>query len=1062
MTAFLYIVFVLSGAAGLIYESIWSRYLGLFVGHSAYAQIIVLVIFLGGMSVGAILIGRRSERLAEPLKWYALVEIAVGIIGLLFHDIFTAVTAFAYDSIFPVMPAAFLVTLTKWLIAGLLILPQSILLGATFPLMSAGVLRLLGKVPGRVLSLLYFSNSFGAAVGVLVAGFYLIAIAGLPGTLLAAVIINLVVGLGVLSVNRLWGLSDTKPLPTAAAAAPAAAGAPTQARDPLLTLMLVVSFGTAVASFIYEIAWIRMLSLVLGSATHSFELMLSAFILGLALGAFWVRSRADRFTDPVRTLGIVQWIMGTLAIATLPLYLASFGWVIEIFQTFGLTENGYLGFSVARYAICLVVMLPATFCAGITLPLITRTLVTSSTGERAIGLVYGVNTLGSIIGVSLAGLVLMPLIGVKALLVVGALGDMALGVLLLARGGNRWFLSNRLAPLAAAASLLVIVGVLWAARFDQELLAGGVYRSRALPKAGVDSVIFYEDGRTATVAVLRTIATGAASIATNGKPDASVSSDWLFPEKRKPTPRMVGGDESTQILAGIIPIAYKPSARRAAVIGQGSGMTSHMMLASPSLEELVTIDIEPEMIDGSRHFYPSNRRVFDDPRSRFVIDDAKAHFSSGRRRYDIILSEPSNPWVSGVSGLFTTEFYQRVRTYLADDGVFGQWLHLYEINDQLVLSVVAALHANFPAYEIYQVADYDMLIIASKGPTLPRPDWTVLQLPALKADLTHLRPISRETVEATYLASRAALAPLLDRDVVPNSDYYPILDLETERTRYMMSRAEGFAKLHAERFDLVGAMTGRRAPFGADFVGAIGGIPRIRGLGLGARVRADRAGIDLDSLPRNASFEVATFRTRGLESFYAARIAPGDWETFIRMALDAERDLHLGTGGVADERFYTPLFAYLRAVKAPAEAVAAVSYTYALATWDFERARQAGDTLVKALIAGTGDWVSADFLREGMVTANLRLGDPVGARRVLEDLRRFSARSTQSLRALLLDAYVATSEAATATAMRQAPSGQPTLAAPAAKRSTVEGERVSATIPLPGDARGQKPSGRIP
>ena len=194
MQFLLYAVFILSGAAGLIYESIWSRYLGLFVGHSAYAQIIVLTIFLGGMSLGAWLAGKRSDRLSEPLIVYAFLELAIGAIGLVFHDVFVWTTALSYDAIFPLLAGSpILLTIVKWTIASALILPQSVLLGTTFPLMSAGVLRLVRNEPGRVLSLLYFANSLGAAGGVLIAGFYLLRAAGLPGTLLAAAIVNAVV-----------------------------------------------------------------------------------------------------------------------------------------------------------------------------------------------------------------------------------------------------------------------------------------------------------------------------------------------------------------------------------------------------------------------------------------------------------------------------------------------------------------------------------------------------------------------------------------------------------------------------------------------------------------------------------------------------------------------------------------------------------------------------------------------------------------------------------------------------------------------------------------------------
>ncbi|MDQ3698259.1 MAG: fused MFS/spermidine synthase, partial [Gemmatimonadota bacterium] len=607
MIALLYLVFILSGAAGLIYESIWSRYLGLFVGHSAYAQIIVLAIFLGGMSLGAMLVGRRSERLRQPLIGYAVVELVVGVIGLFFQDAYVGVTRFAYDSLLPPLAGTGWLTIAKWSIAGALILPQSILLGTTFPLMSAGALRWVRRArgpgeEGRTLSMLYFANSLGAATGVLIAGFYLIRVAGLPGTLLAAAIINIVVALVTFAAVRVSEAYEAREIaphePRASAEAPLAPAenlggvvavepvatvadesllAPAPAPDRVWRLLLVVSFGTAVASFVYEIAWIRMLSLVLGSATHSFELMLSAFILGLALGALWIRGHADRFDHPVRALGYVQIAMGLAALATLPIYVQSFSWMVALLDGLDLTENGYRIFTVTRYAFCLAVMLPATFCAGMTLPLITRTLLVGGMGERAVGMVYGVNTLGAIVGVVLAGLILMPLVGLKALLIEGAVLDMALGLLLLRTATRN---STEPAAVRRGRRMLVATGVIAAAAvaaanltisFDPLLLGSGVFRYGTLPAAGSRRTLFYQDGRTASVTAGRT-PTGM-FIATNGKPDASLDTVWLrkpgttAPADRRP----IGGDESTQALLPLITLAHAPHAVTAAVIGQGSG-----------------------------------------------------------------------------------------------------------------------------------------------------------------------------------------------------------------------------------------------------------------------------------------------------------------------------------------------------------------------------------------------------------------------------------------------------------------------------------------------------------
>jgi predicted membrane-bound spermidine synthase len=1001
MTWLLYSVFVLSGAAGLIYESIWTRYLGLFVGHDAYAQILVLVIFLGGMAGGAMLVSRRSERMRRPLHGYVAVELAAGCLGLVFHEAFETVTGWAYASLFPWLAGTTLLTAAKWGIAGALILPQSVLLGMTFPLMSAGVLRLTRGEPGRTLSLLYFANSLGAAVGVLVAGFYLVEAAGLPGTLAAAASLNLIVAAGTMLI------AGARPAPAEESPTAQAAGAEPESSGELRGLLLFASFATAVASFIYEIAWNRMLALVLGSATHSFELMLSAFILGLTLGAWWIRSRADRLADPLRALGVLQWVMGALALATLPLYVRSFGWMAAMLSTFAPTDAGYTGFTLAGYAICLTIMLPATFCAGMTLPLLTRTLLVHGTGERAIGAVYGWNTLGSIAGVIAAGLVLMPVLGLHALVILGALVDMGVGVLLLRRAGTgasgragRW-----LAPTAAAAGLVAAVVAWGGVRFDQALLSSGVYRTGSLVKPGEREIRFYRDGRTATVTAAAVRGTGQLFLATNGKADASLSSEWLAPcdSTREPVP--LSYDAATQALLPLITLAYAPAARSAAVIGQGSGMSSHLLLGSETLRSLVTVEIEPQMIVGSRIFYPANRRAFDDPRSRFVLDDAKSYFASSAQRYDLIMSEPSNPWVSGVSGLFTTEFYGRVKGYLSEDGVFGQWLHVYELDDELVLSVLSAIHQNFRSYEIYLVPSHDLLVVASNRKQLPTPDWSVFQLPAIRKDLCRFRRLDPGTLDALHLAGRRELAPLLGQSGLANSDYFPILDLGAERRRYRHDVAAGFPGLSADWFNLLATMRRRRSAPIRDAVPAVPQNPQVLARAMGALLRGPlEAQVDTALLPAGA-------RARYLWSQWQASLGqpPTNWEVWADEVYQLQRLRTGGTAGIADSAFDAEVGRALDRYRAPGPVRDVIAFRRSLLRWDFPEAAAAADRLLPVAMR-EHRWITADELRDGAVFAKLYAGDIRGARWVLDTLASSSVRKPGDLRTRLLTAYVTSAE----------------------------------------------------
>jgi predicted membrane-bound spermidine synthase len=1004
--AVLVIAFVLSGAAGLIYESIWTRYLGLFVGHSAYAQIIVLVIFLGGMSIGAFLAGQRSSRLKAPLLWYAGIEFVVGLMALGFDDVFNGVTTFAYASIFPATTGVVLIAV-KWSLAGALILPQSILLGATFPLMSAGVIRVAraANAPGRLLALLYFANSIGAAFGVLLAGFVLIQATGLPGTLMVAAFINVLVAILVWLIARthqrstLSALTQDAAFEVQRAGAEAGSAGPDSTPGALWRPLLIVAFGTAVASFIYEIAWIRMLSLVLGSATHSFELMLSAFILGLALGALWIRRRADAIADPVRFLGAVQWVMGILAVATLPLYVASFDWISTVMQTVQTNDNGYVAFILARYAIALLIMLPATFCAGMTLPLITRVLMRGGAGERAVGAVYAVNTLGSIVGVVLAGLILMPLLGLKLLLIAGALADIALGVWLVTRAGTTGVRRLALA-VAATAGLVAIIGV--TARFSLAKLTSGVYRLGLIASNSDYTVPFYKDGRTASVS-LRRSNDGLITLSTNGKPDASMDAAWLDTTESPDELRQLTRDLATQLLLPIVTLAHAPQAQNAAVIGFGSGMSSHVLLGSAVMKQVVTIEIEPEMINASRGFRPANHRAYDDPRSTFVIDDAKSYFASSGRKFDLVLSEPSNPWVSGVSGLFTLQFYRRVKSQLTAKGVFGQWLHLYELNDALATSVLAAIDSVFPSYEVFFTANADVLVVAANH-ELPNPTWSVVTYPGIAADLHPVVPLAAEQLEALRLGGRSVLRPMILAHGGANSDYYPVLDLGAERLRFLRENATGYTGLSEGRFDVVAALSGRRADFGRSTVAATPDIPRSEARALGANLHAMRTmpGPLVARMRQTEETRVAAYRLDQLERMAASDRAPTNWHRWIEHVIASDEDLHSGTAGVVDTAFFRTMRAYAARVGAPAEARASLDFLDGIGSWNWAEV-VAATKLLETSKDSLG-WVPDVLLRNGSVVAYIKLGlfDAATA-----SLRTFAKRTAEDpFRERLLGSYL--------------------------------------------------------
>ncbi|MEJ2131249.1 MAG: spermidine synthase, partial [Gammaproteobacteria bacterium] len=678
----LFALFAVSGFSGLIYESIWARYLKLFLGHAAYSRTLVLVIFMGGMAIGAWIAARQTQRWRNVLLGYAIVELLIGLAGAAFHPAFVAAMRLTFQGIIPLLGSDLLIQGFKWTAGALLILPQSILLGATFPLMSAAVVRRFPQLTGSSIAMLYFTNSIGGACGVLVAGFAMLSSLGLPGTVMSAGIINTGLALVVWLMSRspAW-YSDPSPSDVSSRP-PTDAGASRE-----LLVFLVLAGVTGAASLMYEIGWMRMLALVMGASTHAFELMLAAFIFGLAFGSLWIRSRIERFRDPVLVLGCVQVVMGCLALSTLAMYGSTFEWMSTLLGVLTKTEAGYVAFNVASHTIALLVMVPTTFCAGMTLPLVTHVLLGRGHGEGSIGRVYAANTVGAIVGVAIAVHLALPLVGLKGVIVSGAFIDVAMGV----------YIVYRLTPspvwlrpaLASTGAVALMITVLFA-ELDLDKMASGVFRHGRVAEPDAE-IVFHRDGKTATVDVTR-YRSSLFALRTNGKADASIN---MNPDGARST------DEHTQVLLAALPMAASPNARTAAVVGFGSGLTTHVLLSSPQLEKITTVEIEPMMVEGARLFLPRVKRAFEDPRSVIRIEDAKTFFASSAEAYDLIVSEPSNPWVSGVAGLFTCEFYSLARRSLRPRGFFCHWLHTYEIAPPLAASVMLALQESFPYYEIY-------------------------------------------------------------------------------------------------------------------------------------------------------------------------------------------------------------------------------------------------------------------------------------------------------------------------------------------------------------------------
>jgi len=762
-------LFFLSGSAGLIYEVVWAKYLSLFLGNTTHAHTIVLATFMGGLAMGYFLFGKVADRARSPLNLYGWMEMVIGLYGLLFVPLLVwlgsayiaLVSRFGFDSLFTVT--------LKFILPILLLIVPTTLMGGTLPVLSRVVVHSLGEIR-REIGRLYFVNSLGAVVGSILAAFVLVPRLGLNLSVIVAASLNLIVG-GIALAIRSWEKVTSErgashPIPDDK---PRGLYTPWQIR--IVILGITLSGG---AALIYEIAWIRLLSLVLGSSTYSFSIMLAAFIGGIALGSFIVSRRWVLGYDPCLLFAFAELGIALSIILTLPLYERLPFYFAVLANIFVRVPETFWLYQLTQFSVCFFLMLFPTVFLGMTLPLVSQVTVPSlkRLGED-VGKVFAANTIGTLLGAIAAGLVLLPVLGIKGLIEIGVLINLivsaaAFGINPLKWQKKGWVLGTSLA-------LFVLYFHLFSS-WDENMLSSGSFRMRGFyggmtyrdfKKGFREEVLYYKDGANSTVAVTRG-KDDEIGLRVNGKPDAST-----------------GGDLGTQILLGQIPLLLKPDALDVLVIGLGSGITAGSVLRHP-IERLDLVEISSEVVEGNRFFAAHNYEALKDPRLKLTLEDAKAFLKINQQRYDVIISEPSNPWIAGIGSLYTMEFYQDVRKRLRTGGLMVQWIHTYEMTDETLKLVLRTFTRSFEHVTLWSTQSRDFLLLGSGVPVSVdfKKSLTRFNDTKVSEDLRRLGIEFLPTVLSLQVTSDIGVRKAAGKGRV-NEDLFPILEYEAPKAFFL-------------------------------------------------------------------------------------------------------------------------------------------------------------------------------------------------------------------------------------------------------------------------------------
>lgn len=743
-------VFLLSGAASLIDQVVWLRYLSLIFGNTTWATATLLAVFMGGLGLGALLFGRWADRIQKPLGLYALMEVAIGLFALASPTVLSVIDG-TYVVVYRTLgnqPGLFALGRTV-LVASFLLLP-TILMGGTLPLILRATTRQRDDV-GAATALFYGVNTTGAVLGTMFAGFYSIRTVGLFGSLVIAAGLNLIAAVGSLLIARAFALSPKQtPRLLAPPESPVGKGA---------FLLIALFFLMGSTSLAYEVLWTRILLFHLGSSVYAYSVMLLLVLIGIGTGSLLASPWSDRVRSPLRCLAWVE-----LALALwIPIQILLFQQLDLILLTAAelVPPTTFGRYTLGQILAVLPLLGPPTLLMGVSFPLAVRSV--NDRLERLgsdVGRVYGANTLGAVIGSLTAGFLLIPAVGTQqALIVVGAFN--AILAMLAA-----WQAKTKA---LVAVSLFIASAVLSTALFfspDRVILSAGLFYGDR-PE---DLVYFHEDAQ-ATVTIRRREKDNLPyyALAVNGVAVAGTSPEL----------------HAVQRMQGHLPMLLGNGIDSVVHIGFGTGGTARAVAQSP-VDEILVVELSPEVIKASDTYFGTiNHGVLSDPRVRVEINDGRNFLLATNQQFDAVLSDSIHPAYAGNGSLYSLEYFRLIRQRMQPGGIASMWLPTYYLTPDNFAGILRAFAEVFPHTAVwYEPSTLNAFTIVTgkvEGPVWSRDQLQrAFSLPEVGADLRSLGLHEPADLVPLLVATERDLAPWLER-AAPHTDDRPRVEYESGR-----------------------------------------------------------------------------------------------------------------------------------------------------------------------------------------------------------------------------------------------------------------------------------------